>query len=105
MELRNTFKYHILFGLVIVIMDVFRDYITGGADRFLANFSLSGLLYKITFYLTFFSVYSLNLLVICPKTLAKKNLFVFGLGQISLIFVFAGIRYFIEEIASGPQSW
>jgi sensor histidine kinase YesM len=98
MEFKNTFKYHFLFGVIIVAMDVFRNYVTGGFDYFMENFTLGGILYKITFYATFFGVYAINFLIICPRTLPKKNLVGFALGQVSLIFIFAGIRYFIEEI-------
>ena len=97
MELKNTFKYHFILGFIIISMDLFRNYVTGGFDRFFSNIQL-GLLYKTTFYITFFSVYAINVGVISPKTLAKKNLIYFILGQISLFFIFAGIRYLLEEI-------
>ncbi|CAL2101118.1 His_kinase domain-containing protein [Tenacibaculum sp. 190130A14a] len=97
MELKNTYKYHLVLGLIIVGMDLFRSYVTGGHERFFSNLQL-GLLYKTTFYITFFSVYAINVGIICPRTLAKKNLIYFVLGQISLFFIFAGIRFFLEEI-------
>lgn len=97
MELKNTFKYHLALGIIIVSMDLFRGYVTGGHDRFFSNIQL-GLLYKTTFYITFFSVYAINVGIICPKTLAKKNLAYFILGQLLLFFLFAGIRFFLEEV-------
>lgn len=97
MELKNTFKYHLILGFIIVAMDFFRAYVTGGHDRFFANIQL-GLLYKTTFYITFFSVYAINVGIICPRTLVKKNLVYFVLGQISLFFIFAAIRFFLEEV-------
>lgn len=98
MKLKNTLKYHILLGFIIITMDIFRAYVTKGSERFLIEFDSLTILYKTTFYIAFFSVYIINIRFICPKTLAKKNLTFFILGQISLFFVFAGIRYFIEEI-------
>ncbi|OSY88267.1 hypothetical protein WH52_05680 [Tenacibaculum holothuriorum] len=97
MKLKNTFKYHFILGFIIIAMDFFRAYVTGGHDRFFSNIQL-GLLYKTTFYISFFSVYAINVGIICPRTLIRKNLTYFILGQISLFFIFAGIRYFLEEI-------
>ena len=97
MELKNTYKYHFILAFIIVGMDLFRNYVTGGHNRFFSNLQV-GILYKTTFYITFFSVYAINVGIICPKALAKKNLVYFIFGQISLFFIFAGIRYFLEEV-------
>lgn len=98
MKTKSTLKYHILLGFIIVVMDIFRSYVTQGSEKFMGAMGLTTLLYKTTFYITFFSVYAINIKFICPKTLAKKNLTFFILGLISLFFIFAGIRYFLEEI-------
>ena len=98
MELKKTFKYHFILGFIIVGMDLFRSYITGGHTNFIEKYNIVGIILKTTFYMTFFSVYAINVGVICPKTLAKNNLVYFILGQISLFFIFAGIRYLLEEI-------
>lgn len=98
MEIKNTWKIHLTIAFIIIGMEIFYDYVTGGMKRFSENFTPSGLLYKVTFYLTFFAVYAINIKVICPRTLRKKGLHFFILGQISLFFMFAGIRYFLEEI-------
>lgn len=98
MEIKNTFKYHFILGLIIVIMDVFGRYVSIGHEAFVKNLLPLGIIYKITFYITFFSVYAINVNFVCPKTLERKNLFFFVLGLFSLFFVFPGIRYFLEEI-------
>ena len=98
MEIKNTLKYHLIVAFIIVLMDLLRTYITGGYGNFLAKIQPIGILYKVTFYITFFSVYAINIKFICPRTLAKKNLGLFILGLFSLFFIFAGIRYFLEEI-------
>lgn len=98
MEIKNNWKLHLIIGFLIVAMEIFYDYITGGMKRFSENFTTTGLVYKLTFYLAFFSVYALNIKVICPKTLGKKTLSLFIAGQVSLFFLFAGLRYFLEEI-------
>lgn len=97
MELKNTNKYHIILGCIIIIMDVFRSYVTGNLDINESTFKI-GVLYKTTFYTTFFSVYIINIAIISPKTLAKKNMLYFFAGLVSLFFLFAGIRYFLDEI-------
>ncbi|CAM1340665.1 sensor histidine kinase [Tenacibaculum amylolyticum] len=98
MELKNTFKYHFILGFIIVVMDVFSSYVTGGYDNFIKHIVPVGILYKVTFYTTFFSVYAINFSIICPKTLGKKHLIYFILGELSLFFIFPAIRYFIEEV-------
>ncbi len=98
MEIKNTLKYHILFGFVIVFMNIFRKYVTMGHERFISNYNFFAVLLTITFFIAFFSVYVLNIRVICPKTLAKKNLIYFFLSQVSLFFIFPALRYFLEEV-------
>ena len=98
MEIKKTIKYHILLGFIIIFMEMFNDYVYGGVERLNTNFDALSILYKTTFYITFFTVYALNYRIVCPKTLANKKLIFFFIGQFSLFFVFAGIRYFIEEI-------
>ncbi|WP_299715804.1 histidine kinase [uncultured Tenacibaculum sp.] len=98
MEIKNNLKYHFLFGFVLVFMNIFRKYVTMGHEMFVKQFNIFGVVLTTTYFITFFCVYSLNIKVISPKTLAKKNLIYFFLGQISLFFVFPAIRYFLEEV-------
>lgn len=78
-------------------MDFFRMYVTGGPN-FFQRIEPVGVLYKVTFYLSFFSVYWINVGFICPNTLKKKNIPLFVVGQLSLFIIFAGVRYLLEEV-------
>ena len=98
MEIKNQFKYHFLFGFVLVFMNIFRKYVTLGHETFIKQFDIFGIVLTTTYFITFFSVYALNIKVIAPKTLEKKNIIYFFLGLISLFFVFPAIRYFLEEV-------
>ncbi|WP_394749032.1 sensor histidine kinase [Spongiimicrobium salis] len=98
MELRKTWKYHLLLGIIILAMDYFRDYVYRGESYFLENFEPAYILLKITFLLSFYSVYCLNYAFICPRTLSKKKIALFFLAVVLMPFVFAGIRYTLEEI-------
>ena len=96
--IKNTFKYHFILGAIIVIMGIFSNYVYMGSEQFLNNLKPGKVLLKITFLITFFTVYTINYKVICPKTLPKKNRGVFFIAAFLMIFVFAGIRYLLEEI-------
>lgn len=97
MNLKNTFKYHILLGFIIVLMHIFDEYKKIGAEVFFNQLSL-GIAYLTTFNIAFFGTYIFNYKVICPNTLAKKKIILFIVSLISLFLVFAGIRFFMEEI-------
>ncbi|NAS30747.1 histidine kinase [Flavobacteriaceae bacterium R38] len=98
MELKKTWKYHLLLAIIIILMDYFRDYVYRGKEYFLSDFEPGNILLKITFLTTFFSIYLLNYLVVCPKTLSRKRVGAFFLIVFLMFFVFAGIRYLLEEV-------
>ncbi|MDY8134538.1 LytTR family DNA-binding domain-containing protein [Aquimarina sp. 2201CG5-10] len=98
MKIKNTFKYHFILGVIIVLMEVFSNYVYMGSEKFLDNLRPGRILLKITFFITFFSVYTINYKVICPKTLPKKNLITFFVAIFLMLFLFAGIRYTLDEI-------
>ncbi len=79
-------------------MDFFVDYVFKSRAYFLESFTPLGIIFKVTYYTAFFSIYIINYRVISPRTLAKGKLLLFGIGVIGLFFVFAGIRYVLEEI-------
>lgn len=97
MKTKNTFRYHALLAAILIIMHIFDQYKEMGAKVFSSELTL-GLTYLFTFYLTFFITYAINYNVICPKTIPEKKTSAFLLGILPLFFVFAGIRYFLEEI-------
>lgn len=98
MRIEKTYRYHLLLAAVIIVMDFFVDYVFKSRTYFLESFTLLGIVFKITYYTSFFSVYVINYKVISPRTLAKGKLVLFGVGVIVLFFVFAGVRYVLEEV-------
>ncbi|WP_299443698.1 LytTR family DNA-binding domain-containing protein [uncultured Aquimarina sp.] len=98
MRIKNTLKYHVIVGVIIVLMGIFSSYVYLGSERFLNNLKPGRILLKITFFITFFSVYTINYNVICPRTLPKKNLVAFFIAIVGMLLVFAGMRYTLEEI-------
>ncbi len=98
MEIKNNIKFHLCLGFILVFMNIFRRYVTMGHDQFVKKFTVFGVILTITYFITFFSVYALNIKFICPKTLRNKNLIYFIIGLLSLFFIFPAIRYFLEEI-------
>lgn len=98
MRLKRTFKYHFLLGIIIIGMSLFDSYIRMGPEKLYERLFPLGIIYLFTFNIAFFCVYAINYKIICPNTLPKKNVLLFILGQISLFFIFAGVRYFFEEI-------
>lgn len=97
MKLKNTYKYHLLLSIIIILMDSLSEYVTNINGTSTTDFKLKILL-KTTFYITFFTVYSINFCFVCPKTLKRKTLIYFGLAQASLFFIYPAIRFFLEEI-------
>jgi hypothetical protein len=79
-------------------MGIFSNYIYLGSEQFLARLTPGRILLKITFLITFFSVYAINYSIVCPKTLPRKNLITFFVAMFFMLFLFAGIRYFLDEI-------
>lgn len=98
MELKNTLKYHIILGVIIILMDLFSNYVYGGSERFFTNILSGRILLKVTLHISFFSIYAINYAIICPRTLSRKNKFFFFSSILIMILLFAGIRYFLEEI-------
>lgn len=98
MALKKTWRYHLLLAIIILGMDYFRDYGYGGKERFLENFEPVNILLKVTFLIAFFGTYIINYKLVCPQTLPKKKIILFFLSAFFMLFVFAGIRYFLEEV-------
>ncbi len=98
MKFKKTWKYHLLLAIIIVLMDFFSDYVYRGREYFISNFKPEMALLEITFLIAFFSIYILNYEWVCPNTLLKKKIKLFLFFLLLMPFVFAGIRYFLEEI-------
>ena len=98
MDVKSTFKYHLILGAIIVFMGIFSNYIYVGGEQFINSFSLRRTVLKISFLTTFFSVYAINYKLICPRTLQRKKMVNFFMAMLLMLFVFAGLRYFLDEI-------
>lgn len=99
MEILKKQAYiHLAVIMIVVLMDFFLDFHSGGKEGFLGNFYLPINFQRIIMYVATFSVYFLNFYVVLPYTLKKKNYFGLLLGIIILIIVFGQIRYFLEEV-------
>ncbi len=98
MKTKHTWKYHLILGIVIVFLQYFNDYVYGGKEYFLGNFRYPSGLAKLSFFMSFYAVYFLNFNWVCPRFLSKKNRRYFVPMLIGLFFVFAGIRFLLEEV-------
>ena len=99
MEIVKKQRYfHLAVILIVVLMDLFSDFIYNGTDGLMRNFQTPINFTSIFIYIATFTVYFLNFYVVCKYTLKKKHYFRFFLGIIVLIIVFGQIRYFLEEV-------
>lgn len=98
MKIKNTFRYHLILGIVIVFMGMFSNYVYLGSEKFISYLKPGRILLKITFLITFFSIYAINYKIVCPQTLQKRNLVTFFVAIVFMLFLFAGIRYVLDEI-------
>ncbi|MDY8137201.1 sensor histidine kinase [Aquimarina sp. 2201CG5-10] len=98
MKLKQTWKYHLVLTIIIVVLNYYADYVYGGRTRFIENFEFPTSLLKISFFITFFSIYFINFNWVCPKLLSRKRLGYFIIAVIGLVFLFSGIRFLLEEV-------
>lgn len=96
--LKYRWRYHILLGILIIIMDLYGDYIYKQKSSWVEYFDYPIYLFGITMYITFFSIYAINYKVLCPLMLSRKRIIHYIIGVIVLVFLFAGIRYLLEEV-------
>lgn len=90
--------FHLAVILIVVLMDLFSDFIYGGKEGLMNNFQTPINFTSVIIYIATFTVYFLNFYVVCRYTLKKKQYFRFFLGIIVLIIVFGQIRYLLEEV-------
>ena len=98
MLVKNIWKYHIALWSIVILLSLLTDYGLEGYDALLYNFSLRGLRYEIVFYTTSIIIYFINFKYVCPRFLSKKRSLFFTLAIIFLVFLFAFIRYFLDEV-------
>lgn len=90
--------FHLIVVLIIVLMDLFSDYVYGGNKQLLSNFQLPLNFNRIIIYAATFTTYAINFYVVSPFTLGKKHYFRFAIGVLLLIVVFGRVRYLLEEV-------
>ncbi|KZS42388.1 hypothetical protein AWE51_02805 [Aquimarina aggregata] len=98
MKLKKEWLYHIAIALVLLLMGYFEDFVLGGKERLLKNFEPIYLALNVTFYISSIVIYFLNFRITCPKYLKKESILQFGIALLVLILLFAGVRYFLQEI-------
>lgn len=98
MEIKKHWKYHVILGIALLLLEWLEDYTINGMKGLMTNFSseYQGLL--ITFYLCSVAIYFLNFFVIAPKLLSKKRLIPFIIAVFGMILLFAGLRYLTQEV-------
>ena len=98
MEIKKHWKYHVILGVALILLEWLEDYTINGMKGLMTNFSgeYQGLL--ITFYLCSVAIYFLNFFVIAPKLLSKKRLIPFIIAVFGMILLFAGLRYLTQEV-------
>lgn len=95
MKLPKELKYNILIVLILIFIDFGWDIFRSGTKSIpLHHISLL----TITFSISFFTVYNSNYYYFLPKLLDTKKYVLFVLSIVLLIFIFAGIRFILEEI-------
>ncbi|WP_103070392.1 sensor histidine kinase [Aquimarina sediminis] len=95
---KYRWKYHVLLGVLIIIMDMYGDYIYKQKNSWADYFEYPLFLYTLAMYTTFFCIYILNYKILCPFILSRKRILQYISGVILLVFLYAGIRYLLEEV-------
>lgn len=95
---KKQWYFHLGLLLVMVLMDLFSDYVYGGGEGFLKNFQLPLNYFAIIMYTATFTTYFVNFYLVCPYTLGKKHYVRFAIGVLLLVIIFGRVRYVLEEV-------
>ena len=95
---KSRWRYHLLLGMLIIIMDLYGDYMYKQKTNWADYFEYPIFLFTISMYITFFSIYVINYKLLCPFMLSRKRVIPYIAGAIVLVFLYAGVRYFLEEV-------
>lgn len=98
MLIKDKWKYHVFLWITAIGLGLITDFGSGGWKALYYAFSLRGLRFDGVFYFTSIIVYYINFTYICPRYLSKKRILYFSLGFVGLLMLFAGLRYFLDEI-------
>ncbi len=97
MKLKIPFYYHIL--LFLVLFFTFYLWDIGVSNRKLDSvFSSKYFFFNASFVLSIFIVYLLNFYIFCDWFLNKKRILLYFLSIAVSLLIFAGVRYFLQEI-------
>ncbi|AVR44688.1 hypothetical protein C7S20_05085 [Christiangramia fulva] len=94
MTRKQEITYHIIFWILFIAMDQFSNYVL----RDYHNPDLWRLIATLLFTTLEVTIFYTNYAWLAPRTIPQKNWAQFLGGIIALIFAFAGLRYFLEEI-------
>jgi len=97
MQIKKEWKYHLILALILISLDIFEKFNTEEIQD-LKNQTSFFIWLTITFYITSSIIYFINFSFGCPRFLKKNNLLRFFAFSLSLIVIFAAIRYTLEEI-------
>ncbi len=97
-RIRHKWFYHLLILLIFLFTYFFGDYVRNGKLEIIQDFHLHDLLLTLSIFTSLLIIYILNFWVLCPSTLEKKKVSQFLIGLFLLLFLFAGIRYLLDEI-------
>lgn len=97
-DLKGKWRYHFLIAFVIIAVDLFGDLVYRGPQGFIEGLGYQSILNNLALFIAFFSVYAINYAFISPNTLSQNRIFSFIISVFFLFIVFAGVRYFLDEI-------
>lgn len=97
MKLKIPFYYHVLLFLGLFVTFYLWD--IGVSNRKLESvFSTMYFFFNTGFILSIFIVYLLNFYLFCDWFLNKKKILLYFLSVPVSLFIFAGVRYFLQEV-------
>ncbi|AZJ36720.1 sensor histidine kinase [Tenacibaculum singaporense] len=96
MKLSKELKYNLLIVALLILLDFGWDFFTS-SNKLPIKYSL---LFTLTFSISFFTVYFVNYYYLLPRLFNTKKYILFGASVIFMVFVFAGIRFLLEEVLS-----
>lgn len=94
MTKKKEILYHVIFWIIMITLDHLLEDIMRGRQNEIVWKTLQGL----GFSMLQMTIFYLNYLWICPKTIPEKKWKVLALAQLGLFFLFPALRFVIEEI-------
>jgi len=95
--MNKELKVNIILAIVLMVMDILWKMITPYSEGD-SYFQYPFYFLYLTFNICFFGIYILNYLTFAPKFLGTNRFFYYGISFVFMIFLFAGVRFVLEEI-------